>query len=173
MAAKTTRRMFLSRVGHVGGGSAAYLTMQALGLMPDRAAASPLAPLPAGSGAGTSVVILGAGIAGLVSAYELGKAGYRCTVLEARDRPGGRNWTVRGGTKVAFTDGTVQTCAFGDGGYLNAGPARIPSIHHAVLAYCRELGVPLEVEVNTSRGSRLQNDAAFGGRAVEQRRVIT
>jgi monoamine oxidase len=41
-------------------------------------------------GKGTKVVILGDGIAGLVSAYEMGKLGYSCTVLEARTRPGGR-----------------------------------------------------------------------------------
>ena len=40
-------------------------------------------------------------IAGLAAAYELEKAGYRVRALEARDRPGGRSWTVRRGT----TDG--------------------------------------------------------------------
>jgi monoamine oxidase len=168
----SSRRMFITQVARAGGGSAAYVTMQALGLLPDRPHASPLPTLAPDSGAGSSVVILGAGIAGLVSAYELGKAGYRCTVLEARSRPGGRNWTVRGGTKIELTDGTVQTCRFSEGGYLNPGPARIPSIHHALLGYCRELNVPLEVEVNSSRSSRLQNDAAFGGAPVEQRQVI-
>ncbi len=168
----SSRRTFITRVAQAGGGSAAYLTMQALGLLPDRALASPLPKLAPGSGAGRSVVILGAGIAGLVSAYELGKAGYRCTVLEARTRPGGRSWTIRGGTKIEFTDGTVQTCGFSEGCYVNPGPARIPSIHYAILGYCRELDVPLEVEVNTSRSSRLQNDAAFGGKPVEQRQVI-
>jgi monoamine oxidase len=34
-------------------------------------------------------------------AYELRKAGYRCTVLEARERPGGRVWTLRGGDTMA------------------------------------------------------------------------
>jgi monoamine oxidase len=38
--------------------------------------------------------------------------------------------------------------------------------------YCRELGVPLEVEVNTSRASLLVNAAAFGGRPIEQRRAL-
>ena len=117
------------------------------------------------------VVILGAGIAGLVTAWELGKAGYRCTVLEARDRPGGRNWTIRGG-RVEFADGTVQQCQFADGLYFNAGPARLPSVHTTILGYCRELGVPLEVEINVSRSARLQSPDAFDGRPVEQRRVV-
>ena len=59
--------------------------------------------LPAGSGKGVKVAILGAGIAGLVSAYELRKAGYDVTVLEARERPGGRVWSVRKGTVIQQT----------------------------------------------------------------------
>src|SRR5476649_257096 len=96
-----------------------------------------------GSGGGTHVVILGAGVAGLCAAYELGKAGYVCTVLEARSRPGGRVWTVRGGDRHVESDGTVQTAAFPDGTYLNPGPARVPQ-HHVTMDYYREFGVALE-----------------------------
>src|ERR1700759_4474404 len=124
-----SRREFLMRVGRAGGYSAAFLTMQHLGLIEiPVAAAAPLVLEPA-SGKGTKVVILGGGIAGLVAAYEMGKAGYSCTVLEARERPGGRNWTVRNGTKIRFNDGTVQTASWDDSSYFNAGPARLPSIH--------------------------------------------
>lgn len=167
-----SRREFLMRVGRAGGYSAVFLTMQHLGLMevPELAAA-PLSVEP-GSGKGIKVVVLGGGIAGLVAAYEMGKAGYSCTVLEARQRPGGRNWTVRNGTKIEFKDGTTQTASWEDNSYFNAGPARLPSIHKTMLGYCRELGVPLEVEVNTSRSSLLQSDVAFGGKAIEQREAI-
>jgi len=41
-----------------------------------------------------SVVILGAGIAGMVAAWELKKAGYTCTILEHQSRRR-RNWTIR------------------------------------------------------------------------------
>lgn len=165
-----TRRDFLRRVGEAGGFSAAFASMHALGLAP-LATASAI-DLPANAGKGVKVAILGGGIAGLVSAYEMGKAGFHCTVLEARERPGGRNWTIRNGATIEFTDGAKQTASWGADSYFNAGPARLPSIHKTILGYCKELGVPLEVEVNTSRSSLMVSDNAFGGKPVEQRQVI-
>jgi monoamine oxidase len=145
--------------------------MQAMGLLAEPEPQE-WEDLPRDLGKGKTVVILGAGIAGLVAAYELRKAGFTCTVLEARERPGGRNWTVRNGTTVEFTDGTKQRCEWKDGLYLNAGPARLPSVHRVMLDYCEELGVPLEVEINTSRSTLMQSDSLNGGKAVEQRQVI-
>ncbi len=165
-----TRRDFLRQVGSVGGYRATYLSMQAMGLLSTAAVAEPLT-LQKGEGHGTKVVILGAGVAGLSAAYELGKAGYDCTVLEARDRVGGRNWSIRRGTRIEMTDGTRQLCEFDPEMYWNSGPARIPSAHQAVLGYCRELGVALEVEVNTSRDARLYNPAANGGKPIEMRQA--
>src|SRR5262245_53276977 len=49
-----------------------------------RAFAKPPKPL------GKSVIVIGAGFAGLAAAHELISAGYQVTVLEARDRVGGR-----------------------------------------------------------------------------------
>jgi monoamine oxidase len=65
-----------------------------------------------------------------------------------------------------------QTCAFDAGHYFNAGPARLPSIHKTMLGYCRELKVPLEVEINSSRSALMQSDKLNGGKAVEQRQVV-
>ena len=84
-----TRRSFIARVAQTGGYGAAFSTMQALGLFAQPEASS-LGSLPKDLGKGKTVVILGAGIAGMVAAYELRKAGFQCTLLEARERPGGR-----------------------------------------------------------------------------------
>ncbi len=160
------------RVGQAGGYGAAFTTMQSLGLLPMKGAFAEPILAPAGTGKGTKVVVLGAGIGGLVSAYELKKLGYDVTLLEARERPGGRNWSGRKGTKIEFVDGTVQTIDWEEGNYQNLGPARLPSTHWTMLGYCRELGVPLEVEINTSRSSLLQNDKANGGVPIVQRKAI-
>jgi monoamine oxidase len=145
--------------------------MQGMGLMEARAAQPEPVPAAPGSGKGVKVAILGGGIAGLVAAYELRALGYECTVLETRQRPGGRNWTVRGGDKVSFLDGTTQTCSWDEGHYQNFGPARLPSIHRTMLGYCQKLGVPLEVEVNMTRSAFLQNDNANGGKPMVLRQV--
>jgi monoamine oxidase len=167
-----TRRQFLMCAGQAGGYGTAFVLMQSLGLLPLPEAAAQNEPLRLVDGKGTRVVILGGGIAGLVAAYELGKAGWSCTILEARQRPGGRNWSIRNGTEVDFTDGTRQTCSFEEGHYFNAGPARLPSTHHTMLGYCHELGVALEVEVNSSRSALMQADKLNGGVAVPERRVF-
>jgi monoamine oxidase len=158
-------------MAQIGGYSAAFSAMHVLGLTP-ASGVSPLPQLAADFGRGKKVVILGAGIAGLTAALELRKAGFECTVIEARERPGGRSWSVRDGSAVEFTDGTRQTCSWSDGGYLNAGPARIPSIHTHLLDYCTQLGVPLEVEVNFSRSALMQSPAINGGKPVQERQVV-
>ena len=126
-----------------------YETMAAMGLAPDTATPAFAAPRAGDlqGNNGKSVVVLGGGIAGLTTAYELGKAGYKVTVLEARMRPGGRNWTVRGGTEETDLKGVTQRAAFSKDQYMNAGPGRIPQ-HHVTLDYCKELGVAIEPFTN-------------------------
>src|SRR5258707_13242837 len=128
---KWTRRRFLDMVGRVGGAAAAYESMVALGMLrvPDSAYAS--LQVPEGGGAGKTIVILGAGVAGLTAAYELKKrnSGYDVIILEAQHRPGGRSYTVRTGDKIVEKHGGEtweQTCRFDKDQYLNAGPGRIP-----------------------------------------------
>jgi monoamine oxidase len=163
-----TRRMLLEQVGAVGGVGAAYLAMEALGLAVATPAGAENFRLPPASGSGRSVVILGAGIAGLVSAYELKRAGYRVTVLEARDRVAGRVWTVRGGDRIVQTGRPDQRASFDPGLYFNAGAARIPSTHRAILGYARRFGVRLETFVNVNRNAGWD----FGGKVQPERRMV-
>ncbi|GAA4578533.1 flavin monoamine oxidase family protein [Planotetraspora phitsanulokensis] len=146
-----SRRALLVGLGVAGGAGAMYAAMGALGLAPDRHEDDYAPPQRSDFAlrgkAAAKVVILGAGIAGLATAYELGKAGYDCTVLEARDRVGGRSFTIRGGDKITELGGETQEARFGEGVYFNAGPARIAQ-WMLTLDYCRELGVPVEVFVN-------------------------
>lgn len=100
------------------------------------------------------VTVVGAGIAGLVCAYELHNAGYQVTVLEARERVGGRVWTLRGGDEVIQRGHPTQHVAFDTGHYFNAGAARIPTHHSTILHYCRELKVVLE-SFNTTHRNHL------------------
>jgi len=167
-----TRRELILRAARGGGYGAAFMAMRSMDLLAEPLQVTTPFQLPRNAGRGTKIVILGAGIAGLVAAHEMRKAGFDCTVLEARQRPGGRNWSIRRGSKVEFTDGTVQQCTFDEGLYFNAGPARIPSFHKTILGYCKELGVAMEVLVNTSRSTLLQSDKAFGGKPIEQRQAV-
>lgn len=163
-----TRRRLLTQLGMAGGASAVFLGMEAMGL----AYATPPGvedfELPKGSGNGKSVVVLGAGIAGLVSAYELRKAGYAVTVLEARDRIGGRVWTVRGGDRIVHQGRPEQLATFDRGLYFNAGAARIPSAHRLILDYARRLNVPMEIMVNVNRSAGWD----FGGKVREERQMV-
>ena len=126
METRISRRQLLNAVGAAGGAAAVHAAATALGLLPTAARAGQPALRPAG-GRPRHVVVIGAGIAGLTAAYELRKAGHRCTVLEASHRPGGRNLTLRRGDVVDEL-GARQTCGFDDHPdlYFNAGPARIP-----------------------------------------------
>lgn len=161
-----TRREFLKTVAAAGGVSFAYEAMTGLGLL-----AMP-AQVPfqlSGRVPGVKVVILGAGLAGMTVAYELGKVGYACQVLEARPRPGGRVLTVRRGT-VSEEDGMRQVAEFAPGQYFNAGPMRISHHHRTTLSYCRELQVATEVFVPDCQSAFLaQTRGPLAGRRVRLR----
>ena len=144
-----TRREFIWGIIRAGGSAVA--AMSVLGLHDP--APPPSLPDRQGVGGNSHVLVLGAGVAGLSAAYELRKLGYSCTILEARNRPGGRNFSVRGGDSVSEVGGPTQSASFDSGHYMNAGPARIPQHHSLTLGYCRELGVDIEVFVNNNESA--------------------
>ena len=74
------------------------------------------------------ITVLGAGIAGLVAAYELEKMGHTVDIMEASNRIGGRVWTHRFGTEK-------------DAPYAELGAMRIPSDHQHTLHYVEEMGL--------------------------------
>ncbi len=69
-----------------------------------------------------SILIIGAGLSGLVAAYELSRAGHQVTLLEARERSGGRVHTIN--------------LPFSNGQFAEAGASRIPSNHNLTHGYC-------------------------------------
>ena len=143
-----SRRDFLSKTSILAGAS--YPAMMALGLLKE-APAHPFS-LP-GKAKSQHIIILGAGLAGMSAAYELRKLGYQCTILEARQRTGGRCWSVRKGSSDAELHNGSQSAGFDAGLYFNAGPSRIPHHHQLTLHYCKELGVPVQVYNNINEAT--------------------
>lgn len=157
-----SRRDLLTMIGRMGGGVALYQAMTALGHAAETQFKGP--PKLSGARPGASVVVLGAGLAGMLAAYELAKAGYKVLILEYQDRPGGRNYSVRGGDKIVEVGGSEQTCTFSAGNYLNPGPWRIPHHHRTLLHYCKAFGVELEPFVQMNHNVFVHRTGAFGGK---------
>ena len=76
------------------------------------------------------VIIVGAGLSGLVAGYELTRAGHDVTILEARNRVGGRVFTLR--------------TPFSDGHFADAGAARIPLDHEMTIGYADHFELTLD-----------------------------
>jgi len=120
---------------------------------------------------GATVLILGAGLAGMCAAYELRKAGYKVQILEYNDRPGGRNWSLYGGDTYTEMGGFTQKVEFDKGLYLNPGPWRLPYHHRAILHYCKVLGVALEPFIQVNAAALLHSTKAFDGKPKAFREV--
>src|SRR5580658_4483297 len=84
-----SRRELLSMIGVTAGGAAMYAAMSSLGYAAESPYKGPIRL--EGDPKGASVLILGAGLAGMSAALELRNAGYTVKILEYNQRPGGRN----------------------------------------------------------------------------------
>lgn len=166
-----SRRQLLTLIGKMGGAAAMYQAMSALGHAAETQFSGP--PVLTGAKPGASVVVLGAGLAGMVAAYELTKAGYSVKILEFQDRPGGRNYSLRGGDTFTESDGTVQKVQFAPGNYINPGPWRIPHHHRCLLHYCRQFGVALEPFIQLNHNGFIHSGSAFGGKPMRYKEVAT
>jgi monoamine oxidase len=82
------------------------------------------------------IIIVGAGMAGLVAASLLKDAGHHVIILEATERVGGRVYTIRS--------------PFSNGLYLNAGAMRIPHTHYLTLEYIKKFRLPVNQFNNTT-----------------------
>jgi len=164
-----SRRDLLRLIGASAGGAAMYHAMSTLGF----ADASPFkGPVDlSGAPAGTSILILGAGMAGMSAAYELRNAGYKVQVLEYNGRAGGRNWTLRGGDTYTELGGATQHVGFDKDLYINPGPWRIPYHHHGMMHYAKRLRVPLEPFFQVNYNAYLHSESAFGGKPQRFREV--
>jgi monoamine oxidase len=156
----TTRRDFLVKALALGGTGMLLATMKAWGA--DIGSTTRLPPALTGSGKGKTVVILGAGIAGMTAAYELGKLGYTIKLLEARDFAGGRIQTARAGKVLQELGADKQTCTFAPGEYINMGPWRIPFNHYSTLHYTSEFNVKLELFNNDNDAAYVYNERVQG-----------
>ena len=163
------RRTLLSMIGAAAGASVMYGAMSRLGFAAESKYSGPIQLQ--GDVKGASVLILGAGLAGLTAALELRNAGYKVQLLEYNDRAGGRNWTLRGGDTFTEMGGITQTCEFDQGLYLNPGPWRIPYHHTALLDYCHRLGVALEPFIQVNYNAYIHSSRYFGGRPKRFREV--
>ena len=163
------RRDLLSLIGAAGGAAAMYQAMTALGFAAESSYKGPIQL--DGDPKGASVLILGAGLAGMAAAYELHRAGYKVQILEYNDRAGGRCWTLRGGETYTELGGATQNCQFDRGLYFNAGPWRIPYHHRGLLDYCKRFGVALEPFVHVNNNAYLHSKDVLGGKPQRYRHV--
>jgi monoamine oxidase len=166
---KLNRRDLFRMIGMVAGGSVMYQAMTSLGYAADSQYAGPIKLQ--GAPKGTRVIVLGAGLAGLVAALELRNAGYHVQVLEFNDRVGGRAWSLRGGDVYTEIGGETQNCDFDPGLYLNPGPWRIPYHHRGYLDYARRFNVALEPFVMVNYNAYVHSSQYFDGKPRRFREV--
>lgn len=149
-----TRRDFLKSVGLATAALTLPIGFTAADTRGDQDASAPamLAASPK-----KRIIIVGAGLAGLVASYELDSAGQDVTILEAQLRPGGRVLTLR--------------APFSDGLYAEAGAGRILNTHDLTIRYAKQFKLDLVPFypsagdfVNQVAGRRIIGPVGAGGR---------
>ncbi len=106
--------------------------------------------------AGSDVVIVGAGIAGLTAAWRLRQAGVRVRVYEAQNRIGGRMFSLRD----YFPDGQV----------IELGGELIDSNHVRIRAMAAEMGLQLDDLLD---GDTAIDTWFFDGRRITEHEIVT
>ena len=102
---------------------------------------------------GVRVIVAGAGLSGLSAAYDLEREGAEVALFDARDRVGGRVWTIRDG--------------FADHQHAEAGADLIEGEQSRVLDLARDLG--LETTRILRRGFGYYGPDARGRRTIQSR----
>lgn len=105
----------------------------------------------------TTVAVIGAGLSGLTAARRLVEAGAEVVVYEARDRVGGRAWTI--------TEG------FADGQHADMGPELVAQSYHAMMRLCVDLGVELSEPISYERADIAPDATPLEG-YLEEGRVL-
>lgn len=93
------------------------------------------------------MVVVGGGLAGLVAAWELDRLGWEVTVVEARDRVGGRVWTLRK--------------PFDADQYAEAGGEFIDLTHRTMIGLARTLDLELADLREAEKEADGENGVAF------------
>jgi monoamine oxidase len=140
-----TRREFIRRSLILSAGASLIISCEDKDTTPTAIASSP--GMLDTNGNAKKIIIIGAGMSGLVAAYELVRAGHDVTMLEARDRIGGRVLTIRS--------------PFSNSHFAEGGAARIKPSHHLTLGYANHFNLDLDPfyatsgdYINMSNGNR-------------------
>ncbi|HYP01786.1 MAG TPA: NAD(P)/FAD-dependent oxidoreductase [Pyrinomonadaceae bacterium] len=136
-----TRRAFLKSFTAAALGAPVLLNSSPLQAQP---------PQRRAGGARHSCIVVGAGLSGLAAAYALQRAGWDVTVLEARERRGGRVHSFR------FEDSPELVCELG-GEWIGAS-------HERMRALCREFDITLKdhrFEASLMRDGRVSRPGSW------------
>lgn len=104
------------------------------------------------------VIVIGAGLAGLTAGHALAAAGAEVTVLEARDRMGGRTYSVHDG--------------FADGQHGELGAELVTADHTALAGLCAEFDIALTEPVWIERPDTRDEETPLEGYLADGRIIV-